>query len=46
MRALIVAFYVVVGIFLISTLVYIAQSDAAEQQKFKKERVVNQHLIR
>lgn len=46
MRAIIVAFYVVVGIFLISTLVYIAQSAETGQQEFQKERVVNQHLRR
>lgn len=46
MRALIVAFYVVVGIFLISTLVYIAQSDETVQQKLKKEPIVNQQLRR
>ncbi|NRB49002.1 MAG: hypothetical protein HRU41_15105 [Saprospiraceae bacterium] len=43
MRALIVAFYVVVGLFLISTMIYLAQSEDSTQPKLKKELVVDHY---
>lgn len=46
MRALIVAFYVVVGLFLISTMVYLAQAEKAVQAGVKKELVVSPSLRR
>jgi|GEM_PF-3778927 len=44
MRALIIAFYVVVGLFLISTLIYLAQSERSTQPGVQTKLVYQQSL--